>query len=74
MKRKSTRSLTSPSFYRSDLSRLNLASSPVTLRAVLLGCILLPINAYWIAMVEMVWHGFHFSATSIPMNVIFIVF
>ena len=25
-------------------------------------------------MVEMVWHGFHFSATSIPMNVIFIVF
>ena len=74
MKRKSTRLLTSPSFYRSDLSRLNLASPPVTLRAVLLGCILLPINAYWIAMVEMVWHGFHFSATSIPMNVIFIVF
>ena len=34
----------------------------------------MPVNAYWIAMVEMVWHGFHFSATSIPMNVIFIVF
>jgi len=47
---------------------------PVTARALLIGCLLLPINAYWIAMVEMVWHGFHFSATSIPLNVIFIVF
>ena len=50
------------------------SESRITLRAVLLGFILMPVNAYWIAMVEMVWHGFHFSATSIPMNVIFIVF
>ncbi len=34
----------------------------------------MPINAYWIAMAEMVWHGLHFSATSLPMNVIFILF
>ena len=34
----------------------------------------MPINAYWIGMEEMLWHGFHFSATSIPMNVIFIIF
>ena len=50
------------------------SESQITFRAVLLGFILMPVNAYWIAMVEMVWHGFHFSATSIPMNVIFIVF
>jgi len=43
-------------------------------RSILIGCLLLPVNAYWIAMVEMVWHGFHFSATSIPLNVIFIIF
>ena len=50
------------------------AKHPVTVRSILIGCLLLPVNAYWIAMVEMVWHGFHFSATSIPLNVIFIIF
>jgi hypothetical protein len=67
---------------KTDTSSGNLSSpskpqsnpSHITLRAVVLGCLLLPVNAYWIAMVEMVWHGFHFSATSIPMNVIFIIF
>ena len=55
-------------------STLQPAQSRITLRAVILGCILMPINAYWIGMEEMLWHGFHFTATSIPMNVIFIVF
>ena len=50
------------------------SATAVTVRAVVISFFLLPINAYWIAMVEMVWHGFHFSATSIPLNVIFIVF
>lgn len=47
---------------------------PIRWRAIAIACLLLPINAHWIALVEMVWHGFHFSATSIPLNVIFIVF
>ncbi len=47
---------------------------PVRWRAVAIAMLLLPANAHWIALVEMVWHGFHFSATSIPLNVIFIVF
>ena len=55
-------------------STLAPSRSRITLRSVILGCILMPINAYWIGMEEMLWHGFHFSATSIPMNVIFIIF
>jgi hypothetical protein len=45
----------------------------ISYRAIILGVLLLPINAYWIAMAEMVWHGLHFSATSLPMNAIFII-
>lgn len=48
--------------------------SDITLRSVLIGLCLLLLNAYWIAMVEMVWHGFHFSATSMPLNVVFFLF
>jgi len=43
----------------------------ISYRAIILGILLMPIHAYWIAMTEMVWHGLHFSATSLPMNVIF---
>ena len=49
-------------------------SSAISYRAIVLGVLIMPINAYWIAMAEMVWHGLHFSATSLPMNVIFILF
>ena len=38
---------------------------------MIIGILVLPINAYWIAMAEMVWHGLHFSATSLPMNAVF---
>ena len=48
-------------------------NSDISYRAIILGILILPINAYWIAMAEMVWHGLHFSATSLPMNVIFIL-
>ncbi|MBT3268672.1 hypothetical protein HN371_16070 [Candidatus Poribacteria bacterium] len=51
-----------------------MARRPVRWRAVTIAVLLLPVNAYWIALVEMIWHGFHFSATSIPLNVVFIVF
>ncbi|MFC1715228.1 DUF6785 family protein [Candidatus Poribacteria bacterium] len=48
--------------------------SEISYRAIVIGILLMPINAYWIAMAEMVWHGLHFSATSLPMNVIFTLF
>jgi hypothetical protein len=48
-------------------------NSDISYRAIILGILILPVNAYWIAMAEMVWHGLHFSATSLPMNAIFIL-
>lgn len=45
----------------------------ISYRAIIIGILILPLNAYWVAMTEMVWHGLHFSATSLPMNAIFIL-
>ena len=45
----------------------------VSWRAVLIGLLLVPINTYWIAITEMVWSSLHFTAASLPLNVIFIL-
>ncbi|GIX06244.1 MAG: hypothetical protein KatS3mg115_0647 [Candidatus Poribacteria bacterium] len=33
----------------------------------------MPLNAYWIALTEMVWSSLHFTAASLPLNVVFIL-
>ena len=43
----------------------------VTLRAILIGAILIPLNSYWILMVEGIWHTGHPTAISLAWNVIF---
>lgn len=45
--------------------------SAVTLRAVLLGLLLVPPNVYWCLQVEGIWHSGHPSALSLFWNVIF---
>lgn len=45
----------------------------VSWRAILIGLLLIPINTYWIAMTEMVWSSLHFTAASLPLNVVFIL-
>jgi hypothetical protein len=40
----------------------------ITARAVVIGFVLLPLNAYWLGQVEGVWHGLHMSCMSLPAN------
>ncbi|MGQ9608537.1 MAG: DUF6785 family protein [bacterium] len=50
------------------------AKSGVTLRAIVLGLLLIPANAYWIAKAEIVWATIHATVLSIFFNVIFSLF
>lgn len=47
--------------------------STVSIRSIAIGLILILINTYWIATIEMVWHSLHFTVASLPMNVVFIL-
>jgi hypothetical protein len=49
-------------------------STRISWKPVLFAVAMIPLNTYWIAMVEMVWSGLHFTAASLPLNVIFILF
>ena len=49
-------------------------SEGVSWKAFVLAAALIPLNTYWIAVTEMVWSGLHFTAASLPLNVIFILF
>ena len=46
----------------------------ISWKAVVFAVVLVPLNIYWIAVAEMVWTGLHFTAVSLPLNVIFILF
>ena len=46
----------------------------VTLRAVSIGLLLIPANAYWIAKTEVIWATIHATVLSIFFNVIFALF
>lgn len=46
----------------------------ISWKAVVFAIVLIPPNIYWIAVAEMVWTGLHFTAVSLPLNVIFILF
>ena len=46
----------------------------ISWKAVVFAVALIPLNIYWIAVAEMVWTGLHFTAVSLPLNVIFILF
>ncbi len=48
-------------------------TNQVSWRAILIGLLLIPVNTYWIAMTEMVWKSLHFTVSSLPMNVVFIL-
>lgn len=54
--------------------RFSDAKSGVTLRAIVLGLLLIPANAYWIAKAEIVWATIHATVLSIFFNVIFSLF
>ena len=43
----------------------------VTLRAIVLGCVLLPFNVYWVMMVEGIWHTGPPSVMALPWGVVF---
>lgn len=49
-------------------------NSGVTFRAVLIGVLLIPANAYWITKAEVVWATIHATVLSIFFNVIFTLF
>jgi hypothetical protein len=44
-----------------------------TARAIFLGLAFIPINCYWVSLVEGVWHGLHFTCLSLAMNVVFLL-
>jgi hypothetical protein len=46
----------------------------VTLRSVLLGLFLIPINTYWVMQVEGIWHTNHCTAMSLFWNSVFCIF
>ena len=46
----------------------------ISWKPVLFAVAIIPLNTYWIAITEMVWSGLHFTAASLPLNVIFILF
>lgn len=46
----------------------------VTFRAILIGLLLIPANAYWITKTEVVWATIHATILSIFFNVIFVLF
>ena len=47
-------------------------SSPrVTVRAIILGAVLIPLNVYWITTVEGIWHTGHPTAVALHWNVVF---
>ena len=52
----------------------NQLSQRISPKAVVFAVMLIPVNSYWIAMTEMVWSSLHFTAASLPLNVIFILF
>jgi len=55
------------------VSALREKTDQVSWRAILVGLLLIPVNTYWIAMTEMVWKSLHFTVSSLPMNVVFIL-
>ena len=55
------------------MSSLREQSVQVSWRSILVGLLLVPLNTYWIATTEMVWTSLHFTVSSLPMNVIFIL-
>lgn len=49
-------------------------SKSITIRAVVIGLILIPINCYWVMVTETVWYALHITCISIFFNVIFCLF
>src|SRR5947209_9701918 len=45
----------------------------ITWRCLLIGLAFIPVNCWWVGMVEGVWHGLHFTCLSLPMNAVFIL-
>src|SRR5438874_10705330 len=43
----------------------------VTWRAILIGTLLIPINTYWVILVEGIWHSNHATAMSLFWNTVF---
>lgn len=42
-------------------------------RAVLLACLLLLFNSYWLGYCEMIWHNAHLTTIAVPVNVLFLL-
>ena len=49
-------------------------TSKITMRAVLIGTVLIICNSYWIAYVEMIWHTAHLTTVAMSVNVMFGIF
>ena len=45
----------------------------ISWRAILVGLLLLPINAYWMAITEIVWGSLRFTSGALQLNVVFIL-
>lgn len=50
------------------------APAPLTLRAVALGALLIPVNCYWVTLCEIVWPTVHATVLSLFFNVVFTLF
>lgn len=50
------------------------SSRAITIRAVLIGTVLIIANSYWIAYVEMIWHTAHLTTVAMSVNVMFGIF
>ena len=50
------------------------ATRRVSAKAVLLGALLIPINAYWIMTTEIVWYSGHPTVVSLFFNAVFLLF
>ena len=44
---------------------------PISKRTVLIGCLLIVVNTYWLAYAEMLWHTAHLTTVALSINVLF---
>lgn len=63
-----------PNSYSEGSPHKRLPWQRISWKPVFFAIVIIPFNTYWIALTEMVWSSLHFTAASLPLNVIFILF
>ena len=51
----------------------NTPPPPIAKRAILIGVLLIIVNSYWLAYIEMIWHTAHLTTVALSVNVLFAI-